>query len=168
MSDENEEITGVLEEVTSETSGLVAERLSGSVTSFIVDRLRHLPKPYAMMSESEQQDIIEDAVTAGNAFVRDVVKLIAANGRPTISAIVEKVEFKDGMKAHLKMSKFCELRHALADAQGQNVLIVVADPDSYIGGDNPTPDPDQPGLPGTDDDGPIFDNTPNGQDVAAE
>lgn len=164
-----DEITGVNEEVDNDTINLVAENLSGSVTSFLIDRLRQMPKPYSMMSESEQQDTIEDAIISGKALVKSAVNLIAANGRPTISAIVEKVEFKNGMKAQLKMSKHCELRHALSDAQGQHVLVVVADPDSYIGGNNPKPDPDQKSL--LDDDGedaPIFDNTPNGQDVAAE
>lgn len=122
-----------------------SETLSGDISAWIVDRIRHLPKTYGEMSEQEQREVIESAVCATNSMIRKAVAMIAADERAVIVAEVEKVEFKDGVKAILTASKSSEYRHALADAQGQTVLIVVA-ADQYLGGDKPEADPDQGAL----------------------
>lgn len=141
------------------TEALVAETLSGDVRDFLVDRIRQLPKVWGEMTQEEQTEIINAAITAGNATVRNAVSLIAKDGRPTITALCESVTVKDGIKAVLSLSKSDELRHALVDSQGQTVLIVVVDAENYIGsrGDlKPDAPPTEPGLPL---DEPVFDKT---------
>ncbi len=141
--------------VESTTIDTTCESLGGDLASWLVDRLRQQPKTYGEMSEQEQREVIESAIMAVNSMLRSAVALIAADERAVIVAEVEKVEFKDGVKAILTASKSSEYRHALADAQGQTVLIVVADADKYLGGERPEPDPDQ---------GALFDKTPMGAD----
>lgn len=143
------------------TADLVADTLSGDVRDFLVDRIKNLPKVWAEMTQEEQIAIIDAAIMAGNAMVRKAVRLIAEDGRPTITAQCESVTVKDGIKAVLTLSKSDPLRHALTDSQGQSVLIVVVDSENYIGsrGDlKPDAPPTEPELP-IDDDGPLFDKT---------
>lgn len=142
-----------------ETAELVAETLSGDVRDFLVDRIKNLPKVWAQMTQEEQSEIINAAVSAGNEMVRKAVRLIAEDGRPTITAQCESVTVKDGIKAVLSLGKYDEYRHELMDSQGQSVLIIVADADKYIGsrGDlKPDAPPTEPDLPL---DEPVFDST---------
>lgn len=136
---------------------ITCETLGGDLASWLVDRLRQQPKTYGEMSEQEQRETIESATMAVNSMLRRAVALIAADERKVIVADVEKVEFKDGIKAVISCSKSSEYRHDLADAQGQTVLIVVADADKYLGGDRPEAEPDQ---------GALFDKTGMGSEDA--
>lgn len=128
------------------TIDTTCETLGGDLASWLVDRLRQQPKTYGEMSEQEQRETIESATMAVNSMLRRAVALIAADDRKVIVAEVEKVEFKDGIKAVISCSKSSEYRHDLADAQGQTVLIVVADADKYLGGERPEAEPDQGAL----------------------
>jgi hypothetical protein len=62
-------------------------------------------------------------------------------------ATVAQVAVKDGIKAQLELSKSDPMRHHLIDAQGMDVLLVVADAEPFIGERAPvTVTPDQPDL----------------------
>ena len=65
--------------------------------------------------------------------LRRAVELIAARGLRTIKATLEQVTIKDGIVGKIIMSKFDEQRHALVDATGSKILIVVADPEEFTG-----------------------------------
>lgn len=132
------------------------DTLYGDLRDAILDRLRAMPKPWTVMSETEQTEMIEGVERAARHLVYSAVNLIAANGRPVIRAQVEQCTAKDGIKAVLRVSQFDELRHELFDAVGKSALIVVADAEPYLGEKEPAkPDPDQPTLPEPSDDGEV-------------
>jgi hypothetical protein len=86
-------------------------------------------------------------------LVVQATQILAANGRPTIRAMLEQATVKDGIKAVLTMSQHDEQRHALMDAVNSPVLIVVADHAPFMGERAPAkPDPDQRSIPGTEPD----------------
>jgi hypothetical protein len=127
------------------------DTLYGDLRDAILDRLRAMPKPYTVMSEKEQGEMIEGVERVASHLVHQAVKLIAANGKPTIPATVEQCTAKDGIKVVLKVSLHDPLRYELLDAVGKPALLVVADASPYMGEDGPVkPDPDQPPLPEVD------------------
>lgn len=142
---------------------IAAETLSGDIRDFLVDRIKNLPKVWAEMTETEQTDIIYAAVDAGTSLVRKAVAIIAKDGRPTITAHLDKVTVKDEIQAVISLSKSDELRHALVDSQGQSVLIVVVDADNYIGQRGDLKADAKPPEPAEPDDGPLFDKTVMGK-----
>lgn len=153
-------------EVSDDTRILAAETLKGDIRDWLLDRVKHIPKPWQAMSEQEQRDMIYSVEEAAVDLIRRAVRIIAAEGRMAITAQLEQVTVKDGIKAVVTLSKHDPFRHELVDAQGKDVLIVVADASSHMGQqDEARPDNlREPGLPlDGDDDKPVFDNTAQGQ-----
>lgn len=139
------------------------ETMGGDLTAWLIDRIKNLRTTWAQMPEAEQATLIGSARLAVEDTVKTVVRMIAADGRPVIPATLDQITVKDGIKGVLKMRKDDPLRHALLEAQGKSVMLIVAEADRFLGGADPEPDPDQPGLTAGDDDGPVFDNTDMGR-----
>lgn len=114
---------------------LAAETMTGDIRDFILDRLKHEQSkaPWHQRSESDQRETVHQVESMVRAAVSKVVEIMAGHGRRTIKATIEQITIKDGYKAVLTASKHDHNRHHLADAQGQTVLIVVADPDEFTG-----------------------------------
>lgn len=124
---------------------IAADTLTGDVRDFILDRLKHEQnkRPWHERSEAEQRETVHAVEAAVQRVVRQAIELLASNGRPTIKATVEQVVIKEGIKAVLTLPRSSEQRHALADATGFTVLLVVADPANFTGEREPvaiTPD----------------------------
>ena len=134
-------------DISEQTIDLISDELTSNVAGFLINRLRDWESAYRYMTEDMQRAAIEDANRAAENLVREVVSMIAADGREVIPVRVKKVE-NDGsdIKVTLVGSKMDENRHALFDAAGSNAHLTVADPEQYIGGESPQPDPDQPTL----------------------
>lgn len=138
------------EELLAEGQDLAADTLTGDIRDFILDRLRHeqSKRPWHERSESDQRQTVHDVEAVVQRLVRTAVDLIAGHGRRAIRAHLEQVTIKDGIKAVLTMPPSSEERHKLYDAQGFDVLVVVADPEEFTGERAPVAiSPDQPTLP---------------------
>lgn len=128
-----------------EAINLSAKTLTGDVRDFLVDRLRHFPKPWGQMTESEQTAQIEAAVSAAKSLVKKAVKIIASEGRQTVPAKLEKITLKDGCKIELSAAN--GWISELAGALNNDVLIVTNWADEYTGERAPCKaDPDEPEL----------------------
>jgi len=125
----------------------ISERfLFGDLMKFMVGEVKQLVIPWGALPEDEQQKIIDRMRERTEKTVREVVKIIAAKARPQVQADIESVLFKDGVKVTLTFSKAAADRHAIADAAGASVLLVLPDYGPVLGGDMPTADPQQPSL----------------------
>lgn len=134
------------------------ETLLGDTRDMILKIIKDMEKPWKNMSQMEQTRKIEDVRGYAQNLIGKISMLIASDGRKVIGGAVEKVEFKDGIKATIKCSSHDPLRHVLADADFV-MMVVTTD---YSGEKEPAKaDPDQPDLP-------LFDSTPTGQSVSAE
>lgn len=137
------------EEVPENEIGAVVENLKGDYCRAICDWFRHAPKSWQEMSEDEQKEFIARLSEHADTLIGQAIRAIARQGRTVIEAKLDQVTIKDGIKGVVTMSQHAEDRHALYDAQGLPVLIVVAGSnDDYSNGDMPQPDPDQPDLIG--------------------
>lgn len=132
------------EDIAEKEVTLASDTLVGDLRDAMLGRIRSMKKPWEQMSESEQRDCVEQFTNAAKHLTTRAVKLIAANGRQTITAQVEKVEIKDGLKTVLKCAKQEEIMLMLGNAQGHTVLIIAADAAEYEGEREPVKiEPDQ-------------------------
>lgn len=124
-----------------------AATLVGDVRTFMLDRMKSQPKLWRLMTQEEQSDEINATQEAAENMVRKAVELAAAKGRKMITATLESIAVKDGIKAVIKLSKMDEQRHELMDAQGHTVMLAVADAEEFMGEKEPEePEPNQPDL----------------------
>lgn len=112
---------------------LATPTMSGDVRDFLLNRLRTMRKPYEAMSEDQQNDLIHECQEAALHLIKQVVVLVASEGRKAIVGNLLQVTRKDTIKAVVEFAKTDALRHELFDAQGTAVLLVVADPSAFIG-----------------------------------
>ena len=161
---------------------LALRTLAGDVRDFLLDRQKHdhSALPWNLRGEDEQQRAIDQAEAAAQALVGRVFALVQSQGRPVVVGKLKEVKKKDGFEAKIAVDGLAPLRHALIDATGKEILIVLADSDAVMG-DRGRPKPKDPRQSelfaggaddegggngpgdGGDDDGPVFDNTPSGR-----
>lgn len=123
---------------------IAAEFLLGELIKASSKRFKSLAVPYIELRQSEQQTILRDMEEDIRKAVREAVEIIASDYRVTFRASCESVQFKsDGVKAQLTMFN-SEHAHALADAAGNTILVVIEDASRYLeAGDATDGDPDQ-------------------------
>lgn len=161
----NETMEPIADQAPEETIELTAETLRGELAKFVIDELKAAPDVWQKLNQHQQDDVIERVVTRCASSIKQAVHLIAADGREVITADLEQINAKDEIKAVLKLPKYDQNRHALLDAVGKPVLIVVAGSSQFMGGETPKSEPDQRELvvDGSDDsadDTPVADNSP--------
>lgn len=127
---------------------LARETLLGDLMQLVIDELKAAPDVWQKLSEHKQDALIHRVEQRTREAVRQVVEMIASNGRTAIPATLEQVTVKDGIKGVITVSKTDPSRHDLTDAVGRAVMIVVADPSEFNGGAGAVQaDKDQPELP---------------------
>jgi hypothetical protein len=125
----------------------ISERfLFGDLQKMIIGEIKQQVVPWGALPEAEQQKVINRVAEHTEKAIREVVQIIAGKARPTVIASVESVTFKDGVKVALTFPRSQGDRHAIADAQGSDVLLVLPDYESALGGDAPKAEKDQPEL----------------------
>ena len=130
-----------------EVKQVAAEFLLGDLIKASTKRFKSLAVPYMEMKQPEQQNLLGAIESDIRSAVREAVEIIASDYRLTFRASCESVAFKaDGVKAQITMFN-TEQAHALADAAGNTIMIVIEDVSRYLGvGDATNGDPDQKAL----------------------
>lgn len=141
-----------------------SDTLMGDIRDVMLDRLKAMPKPWTVMSENEQRDLIWGVSSAAENLIRQAALLIAANGYPTIQGQVEQSTIKDDIKTIVRVAKSHPDRLSLMDAAGHSCILVIADVAQFMGERAPAkPDPEQPDMIETatlvDDDGVVTEIT---------
>ena len=130
---------------------MTVETLTGDIRDFLLGHLRDMQKPWAQMSEREQNDKIYAATNAARSMIGGAVNLIAAHGFDKVHVLVGKFTVKDGsIKAEFTTTATDEslisIRHA------GSAVLVLADPAVFEGERAAAKaDPDEPELPVDDD-----------------
>lgn len=121
-------------EAAKDLMNMTADSIGRDLLGTLVQEIKLLPEPWAKTPKAKQDDVIERLRKSVETGVRMAVHLLASERRATISANVDQVTIKDGIKAVLTLGKNDPNRHALCDAQGLPVLIIVANPADHTGG----------------------------------
>lgn len=123
----------------------------GDLMSLVVDELKAAPDVWQKLPQHKQQDVIWRVESQVKGAIRQVVNIIAANGRDAIPAELGKISIDKGKaKAELlpHIRNDSEALSDLAAAQGMVVYIVIPyDVANRVGEDGkPLAEPDQPSL----------------------
>lgn len=119
-------------------------------------------KAWSKLSENEQSQLVDTITNRVRPAIVRAIDIIASEGRKHIKVTLKQVTVKDGLKGVFECAKTHELRHALTDAQGDTVLVVLTNTENYLGkGNTPKIDKDQKEL--IDDEEDDEDETEGGQ-----
>ena len=130
---------------------MTVETLTGDIRDFLLGHLRDMQKPWAQMSEREQNDKIYAATNSARSTLSAAVNLIAAHGFDKVHVQVGKFTVKDGqIKAEFTTAatdaSLISIRHA------GSAVLVLADPAVFEGEQGKAEaDPDEPSLPMDDE-----------------
>lgn len=113
---------------------MTATTIGRDLLSALVTELKLLPKPWAKLPQSKQDDIIDRLRDRVDANIKMAVHLIASEGRTVVQGDLDQVTIKDGAKVVIKIGRGAESLHDLYDSQGKAVLIVVADAQPHAAG----------------------------------
>ncbi len=108
-----------IREMTADTVGL-------DLLQALLAEIKLLPKPWASLPKSKQDDVIDRLRARVETNVKMAVHLIASDNRTVVVGDLEQVASKDGIKAQFKISPNSEGRHHLFDSVGHACLIVIA------------------------------------------
>lgn len=125
----------------------ISERfMYGDLMKVVLAEIKQMQVAWVMLPEKEQQKVLDRLDDRMREIVKQAVRIVAGKSRPTVQADIESVTYKDGIKVVLTMSKQQADRHAISDAVGDMVLMVLPAYAEVLGGDVPVPDPDQADL----------------------
>lgn len=119
--------------------------LAGSLMQFMIDEIRQMPDVWVKLSEEKQNEIIDRVEKQARSNVARAVDIVLSDGRPSVSARIDKIEFKKGIKIVLDAYLDEEYKHALVDhGRRGEVMVVLVNKDQYTGGPKTVEaDPDQ-------------------------
>lgn len=125
-----------------------AATMLGDLMKIVIDQVKAIQKPWEELSEGEQANYLDSIEFQCKRLINAAVDIIASDNMVTLTGEIDKVVFKDGVTATLKIGKGDPAVLDLAQAQGQMVKIVVLDTEQYEadGSTMPEADQDQPGL----------------------
>ncbi|MBX9760669.1 MAG: hypothetical protein K2Y29_17955 [Beijerinckiaceae bacterium] len=128
---------------------LALDTLEGDVRDGVLTLLRSLPKPWAEMSEFEQQNRIWSVKDLAKRLVRDAAHVIGSKGFDHIPITVGKFTSKDGeIKAEFATAQTHAALVKISDMQNRRSVLCFVDPDLFAGERaEAKPDKDQPELP---------------------
>lgn len=117
-----------------EPTELAAKTLTGDLR----DGLWRILQDYGLLlnrDEAGQRRIADAISTETHRLVAEAVKLIAGRDFPSIGVALEQVSFEPkGIKLKMAMSGLDQRRrHELVDMQNKIVMLVLADPSSFMG-----------------------------------
>jgi hypothetical protein len=112
---------------------LAADTLGRDLLAALVDELKVAPDCWQKMSQSQQDQTIYRLSKRVQTLIGQALAILFRGDYPSCRAVIDAVQFKDGIKAVLKIGKTEHSRHELADAVGQAVIIVMSSPDEYFG-----------------------------------
>lgn len=117
------------------------------LTKCLIEELKVMQKPWQSMSQSEQDDVIDRLEKQLTVASQQAINIIASRDMPEVTGEVESVTFKNGAKVVIKFSSITEGVHALADASGHFVKIIIPETDDLINkSEMPEGEADQRGL----------------------
>lgn len=146
-------------EAAAESMELESATLVGDLTLGLVEVIKNLQKPWSAHSQHEKRDLVAKIEHIAKITARQAVDVVAAEGRITVKAIIEKIAIGDKVMITAKLAGMPE--DEMSDAitqlyhcQKKSVLIVTADADQHMGKRREAVEPDEIELPFAADDPP--------------
>lgn len=116
------------------TLNMTAGTLGKDLLSALVLEMKMLPDTWVKLSQKKQDDILDRLRNRVDTSVKMAVHLIASQGRTVVVGDLDKVTFKGGAQATIKIGKSAPNLHGLVDAEGQAVMLVLSGDNEFTDG----------------------------------
>jgi hypothetical protein len=110
-----------------DTIAIAAGTMGHDLVAALLAELRSMPDHWARLNKDLQQRIIDELSTKVRAAVEKCATIMMRADFQAVPAKLLFVNRKDGIRAGLSVNGDAICRHALFDAAGGNVLVVIAD-----------------------------------------
>lgn len=120
---------------TAAAADLAARTLTGDLRDWLLRFVRDQRAPWHLLGEEQQTKLAARIEGECEDLVRRTVEIVGARNFRSIGVALDQVAFKPrGIEAKMTFGAMdAATRHALVDAQGGRVVIVVVDPDLFRG-----------------------------------
>lgn len=115
-----------------DTVAMTAATMGHDIVATMLAELRTLPDHWSRLNAETQQKAIERMKEKAAEMVRKSIGFMLTSEFAAVSAKLESVSRRKGIAAHLTVATNAQFRHALYDATGQHVLVVIADPAQWL------------------------------------
>lgn len=106
---------------------LSSDTMAHDFLAALLAELRQMPDHWLRLNEQKQQQIIERLKEKIRAGTEKAVAMFLHGEFPAVSAELKGVAFGGSISATLSVARDALHRHALSDAQGKRVLVIIAD-----------------------------------------
>lgn len=111
---------------------IAAEEMGKKLLESLIGVVQSIKRPWAEMTQYEQDDAIEKMRYAVKVATIQAVRLIGSNGATHVVGTLDQITIKDGVKAVVQIGKNAENLPALFEAQGGEVMIVCGGGQDYL------------------------------------
>lgn len=104
------------------------DTLPGAIVRFVVDEMQKMDmaaSAWSALNDDVREQRLDAMAVRADELAQKLCDDIAAEGFQTLRGTLEQVTFKDGIKLTIKASRHEVDRHAIADAAGQAILLVL-------------------------------------------
>lgn len=109
---------------------LTAETLGRDILQAMLDEIK-LHVSWNGMPAAAQHQMIERLRKRTRTLIEEGLNILFRGHYPAIPAELDSITIKNGIKATISIGKGQKDWHELADAQGTQILLIVADPEQY-------------------------------------
>lgn len=113
-----------------EAVSLTAEALGHDLLQALLDEVK-LHIGWQSLSSAQQHEIIERLRKRTRHLITEGLNVLFRGAYPAVGAQLDSITIKNGISVKATIPKGSRAWHELADAQGQQILLVVADPELY-------------------------------------
>lgn len=153
-----------------EIPGFDAKHLTGQLTDFLVEQVKHghRMKAWDQRDEADQRRMIDYCQRTAKGLVIAAAQSIAGKGFQSAPMVLDQATLKDGVKITLSCGNMEDAAFlALKNNQGRLVQLVFADAEDFAGEPLSKPSPNQPDML-ADDPGDEEEDDPENEDDADE
>jgi hypothetical protein len=115
-----------------DTVAMCAATMAHDIVAGQLAELRSLPAAWGALNADLQQKSIDRMKEKAANMVRTAIGFMLASEFKAIPAKLEYVSRKKGIAAGLTVDTRAMYRHALSDATGSHVLVIIADPEQWL------------------------------------
>jgi hypothetical protein len=126
-----EETTAPPRDQAQNTYAISSATMGHDLVAALLGELRTMPDHWSRLNAELQQKIIDRVKDKTRVAIEKAVHLLVRGEFQAVPAKVEYVNRKGGIRAGLTVNGDALCRHALFDAAGANVLVVIADPKAW-------------------------------------
>lgn len=115
-----------------DTIAISAATMGHDLVAALLHELRNMPDHWARLNQDLQQKAIERIKEKVAGAVHKAQHMLTASEFQAVPATLDFVNRKGGIRAGITVQKDALCRHALFDAAGSKVLVVIVDPQRWL------------------------------------